>query len=289
MNKCAPNLNFIHFADDTSVTFSGSDLSNVYDTMNSELIEVDRWLCCNKLSLNVNKSAFMIFSNRDRESNKSVYIRGAALGRVECTKFLGVIIDDKFSFSRQTDFVRSKIAKSCGILYRLSHYMPDYVLKNIYLSLVYPYLHYCIITWGNSSQTQLRRLQSKVNKCIKLANPSIKTLNVLECHINGFLNVRDIFIYSTLIKFYKYFKLNWNKDFCYKIQSLKIPHTHSTRFICDNKLILPFYSKAKAQNSFIYSSIKFWNSLNADTRNSNSLFKFKKQLKAKILANYNLM
>ena len=37
MNKCAPNINFFHFADDTSVVCTGSNLSNVFDVMDSEL------------------------------------------------------------------------------------------------------------------------------------------------------------------------------------------------------------------------------------------------------------
>ena len=163
MNKCAPNIDFFHFADDTSVTCTGSNLSILYDVMNSELTKVDKWLCCNKLSLNINKSAFMIFSNRDKDNENTVYIRGAALEKVNFIKFLGVTIDDKLSFSRHTTLVKSKIAKCCGIMYRLSNYVPDYIMKKIYSTLVFPYLNYCIAVWGNSSLTQLARLQSKIN------------------------------------------------------------------------------------------------------------------------------
>lgn len=58
--------------------------------MNEELIKVDTWFRCNKLSLNINKTNFIVFrSNRNQNDAEHVHIEinGRAIERVEFTKF----------------------------------------------------------------------------------------------------------------------------------------------------------------------------------------------------------
>ena len=124
---------------------------------------------------------------------------------------------------------------------------------------------------------------TKVSRCVRLVNPRIINLNVQEYHENGFFTVRDVFVYNTLIKFYKYFKLNFNKEFVTKILNIQVQHRHPTRFCSDNKLILPFQKKALAQKSFVYSSISLWNQLTSDLRNISCIHGFKRNLKLSIL------
>ena len=54
----------VHFADDTTVFASDSDINNVHATVNRELVIVDNWLKANRLSLNVSKTLYMIISNQ---------------------------------------------------------------------------------------------------------------------------------------------------------------------------------------------------------------------------------
>ena len=62
MHRSSNQMRFIHFADDTTVFASNSDINNVHDTVNRELIGVDNWLKANRLSLNVSKTSYMIIS-----------------------------------------------------------------------------------------------------------------------------------------------------------------------------------------------------------------------------------
>ena len=49
-------MRFVHFADDTTVFASDSDINNVHATVNRKLVDVDNWLKANRLSLNVSKT-----------------------------------------------------------------------------------------------------------------------------------------------------------------------------------------------------------------------------------------
>ena len=52
-------MSFVHFADDTTVFTSDSDINNVHETVNRELVCVDNWLKANRLSLKVSKTSYI--------------------------------------------------------------------------------------------------------------------------------------------------------------------------------------------------------------------------------------
>ena len=81
MSRCSTVLKFIHFADDTTVCLDGDDLTQMFEVMNAELRKVDNW-CANKLSLNLYKTAFMIYSNK----NKNIDIDKRP-NNISCSKY----------------------------------------------------------------------------------------------------------------------------------------------------------------------------------------------------------
>ena len=56
-------LSFILFADDSNLFFSHPDPHALLNTVNAELINVTEWIKANKLSLNLLKTKYMLFSN----------------------------------------------------------------------------------------------------------------------------------------------------------------------------------------------------------------------------------
>ena len=62
-------LSSILSADDTNLFLSDKDIGNLYKTMNQELKQVNLWLTANKVSLEVNKTHFMIFKSKKKIIN----------------------------------------------------------------------------------------------------------------------------------------------------------------------------------------------------------------------------
>ena len=62
--------------------------------MNHELSKLVLWLKSNRLSLNIKKTKFMVFSNKPiLLANASIKICNDSIEQVQFIKFLGVIID----------------------------------------------------------------------------------------------------------------------------------------------------------------------------------------------------
>ena len=81
-----------------------------------------------------------------------------SLNRVNFTKILGVIIDDKLSFSRHISYIKNKISKGMGIIIKARKYLNRKSLLDLYHAFVYPYLTYCIEVWGNMFNVHLDAL-----------------------------------------------------------------------------------------------------------------------------------
>ena len=93
----SPLLSFILFADDTNIFYSHKNFHSLITTLNLELSKVSSWFMCNKLSLNIAKTNFMLFNPSNlqniRHNNFDIHIEGLPITEKKATKFLGVTID----------------------------------------------------------------------------------------------------------------------------------------------------------------------------------------------------
>ena len=88
-------LTSILFADDTRCFIEGTDLSDMCIQLSTEMNKLSTWFKTNRLSLNVSKTNCMIFGRSNQPDHNRVYIDNIVIERVNCNKFLGVIIDSK--------------------------------------------------------------------------------------------------------------------------------------------------------------------------------------------------
>ena len=56
------DLKTILFADDTNIIFNSDSLGKLNVKMNKELEKLNKWLCANKLTLNLKKSNFILLN-----------------------------------------------------------------------------------------------------------------------------------------------------------------------------------------------------------------------------------
>ena len=52
-------------------------------------------------------------------------------------------------------YVKNKISKSLGILYKIRRYLDNITLTNMYYSFAFSYLIYCVEIWGSSLKSYL--------------------------------------------------------------------------------------------------------------------------------------
>ena len=82
--------------------------------------------------------------------------------RVNCTKFLRLIIDDKLKWH-----LEHKIARLVGILYNIKNFLNKQTLLNMYYKFVFPYLIYGVEIWGSALLNNINQLKKYQNKYVR--------------------------------------------------------------------------------------------------------------------------
>ena len=153
-------LNFYLFADDTNIYYESNSLNELEKSINKELSKLYLWLNVNRLSLNIDKTNFIIFHpfNNPSKQNVTIKINKKALNEKEWIKYLGVIIDSSLRWKHRILSLTKKISRSIGIMYKLRPFLPLKVMKNVYYSLIYSHIvlgpWYLVLGYGtNCPQT----------------------------------------------------------------------------------------------------------------------------------------
>jgi len=294
-------LSYILFADDTNILLSHPNLQTLVSTFNCELRKVSLWFKVNKLSLNVSKTNFILFSNnRHRRSSSSInlLIDDKPILSVNETKFLGVIIDKNLNWNQQITKISTQISRSVGIIRRLKNFLPQHILISLYNTLVLPYISYCNISWAitlskfeilcpwTSTET------TKLDKIFILQKKAVRscTNSTFNAHTKSLfhdlktLNVFDINKLHTALFMYRYANNLLPNSFEGFFTQPNEYHSHNTR-TADNFQISSNHSNIN-RNSIKYTGPQVWNNLPPSIKNCKSLASFKNKYKAHLIAQY---
>ena len=117
------------------------------------------WATCSRLSINTKITVAMIVYNFNLSYHDlTISLNESTLELSQTCKFLGLILDKNLKFNHHINHICTKISKSIGILYSLRQYLSKPALISMYYSLIYPYLIYCNLAWGNTYQSHLNPL-----------------------------------------------------------------------------------------------------------------------------------
>ena len=277
------------FADDANLFCEDKHSSSLAAKVNTELKNVHSWLCANKLSLNVKKSSAVIFQpkqKRNASSDFNIVINTESLKINSCIKYLGIYIDSHLSWKDHIEFLVKKIKRNIGLLSKLRHYVNTVTLKNMYYSLIHPFVIYGIIAWGNTYETTLKPifvLQKKALRIITFSSfdhPSsslYKSLNIIK--------LPDLVKLTVAIFMYKYHNRLLPTAFQSFFTNVNKVHNYNTRLASKQSFYLP-----RARTNYAIFNIRFqgprvWNLLKEDVK-SLYLSGFKNAIKNTYINNY---
>ena len=111
-------FNFLNYADDTTLSSTLNTFNdNMHDQnleilINEELLKISEWLNINKLSLNVVKSKYMIFQNKNKNKQTLILnIDNTDIEQVTDFNLLGLIIDTNYIWKKHTEKYLMRVLK----------------------------------------------------------------------------------------------------------------------------------------------------------------------------------
>ena len=176
---------FILFMDDATKVFSTSaylmyaddlkifkEIKNVLDAsaLQRDLNRFLQWCNLNELFLNVQKCNVISFTRRRSKITFDYSIDNIALNRVKLIKDLGVLLDEKLTFSKHVEYVIAKSYSMLGFLMRTCKQFTNILsLKNVYFAYVRSYLEYASVVWQPYQDTFVNRIESIQKKFVMYA------------------------------------------------------------------------------------------------------------------------
>lgn len=255
----------------------------ITEKIGQEMINVRNWFNVNKLSLNCDKTNYMVFGNLSRSADVNVTIDGVCIERVNQVKFLGVVLDEKLSWKAHVEYVKQKISKIIGILFKVKDLFDCSLLHMLYCSMILPYFTYCVEVWGNTYSNTTKPLVLLQKKAIRIINK-----RGYREHTN------DLFLATRQLKFkdlvdLKCLILMW------KAKQRMLPDAVQNLFhvvsqdVCHRRkhnFRSSFARTTQKQKCVSVYGVKLWNSMNNEFKCCTNVYSFKKMYKEKIMKEY---
>jgi hypothetical protein len=277
---------YFQYADDTTIIISDKDTNTVQDRTNMELINIYNWLKANKLSLNLAKTSYIIVTNKKEPVKLNIKIDNYDIQCVEKAKVLGIIIDEKLTFKLHVESIIAKLSMFNYTLYHLK-FLPKRILLNLYNSLAYPHILYCISLWGSTSDNVLNPLIVQHKKIIRNlsksrqfrehTSPLYKALSLLKipdiCTLQLCLHIHKVFyknahpILAQLIE--------QNQPIDQRLFRNRYYYVHKSNFML-----------ATPRRSLTFHGVDIWNKSNFSNKTISSLSRFRSHTKKTLMENY---
>ena len=130
------------FADVKNLIYSSKNIKTLFKTINFELTKVFEWLKTNKLSIDIDKTNFILFHPSSVTKNLPLlFLDGIKIEEVSSAKFLGVQINDNITLEQKITLMQKKISKNLGVLFKPKKVLNFQTLLKIY----YSFIHICLI------------------------------------------------------------------------------------------------------------------------------------------------
>ena len=279
-------LKYVLFADDTNLFASGKDMNTLCRMINAELDLLKTWFSINKLSLNLSKTNYMIFSNKNRvRNNINLNMDNTEIERVTVTKFLGVLVDENLNWKQHIIHVRNKLSKCSAIIYKASRILQSSTLVTLYNTLFLPYISYCAEIWGNACQSNLQKIIVAQKRIIRV----VAKVNRLD-HTN------DLFTKYSILKFVDLVRLKVAL-IVHKAKFKTLPPTLQIKFNLNSDVVKPtLRSAGHFKITYVRTSLKqrcisirgvsIYNSLPLNVKSAVNMNIFKKRFKRTAFDSY---
>jgi hypothetical protein len=254
-------LDLILFADDSNLFFSHRDIKSLFKTVNEQLCKVSEWFESNKLSLNADKTKYILFHKVSKSENiplklPDLKINNIYIKRELFLNFLGVKFDENLQWCSHINSIEKKISKNIAMMFRAKPFLNVSSLKKLYFAFIHSYLSYCNIVWGSTNHTKLKKLYSKQKHACRIvfgADRSVPCEPLLR--VLGVLNVYKLNLHQVLLFMFK--TKNGLSPKIFQSYFNKINHKYSTKF-SDNNFVVPKYKLKLTSYSIKHRGPKMW-------------------------------
>lgn len=266
------------YADDTAIVYGENDYTTLKRKMTEDLTLIDTFLSSINLKLNPSKSKYIIFKSINTNPLNyfnSISFNNKIINSTQIYDYLGLVIDEKLTFSEHINKIMKRIAPYLGVLPRIRYSLNRANLMKIYYSYIHSHITYLLPFWSVAPKCYLKSLSFFQNKVMRVINFKPYDFSTELLYNESILSFNQLQNYETILLI---FKILNNLIRSPVPLSTNIQNTGRVTRTC-YELRTPNSISISSQKSVIYRGIKLFNDLPVALRSITSMSQFKKNLK----------
>ena len=124
-----------------------------------DLFKLSKWADAWQMKFNVKKYCILLVSTLHSTSNFTYTMYNILLQVVEQHHYLGVLLDNKLSWTPHICSISNKANCLIGFLCRNLHHCPPHLKERAYKQIVLPTIEYCSTIWDPYQQISIHKLE----------------------------------------------------------------------------------------------------------------------------------
>ena len=201
-----------HFADDTNLLCINKSLKSLCNKINYDLKKLTDWLNGNRISLNTDKTEFVIFRKPRKKINFNdvkIKINGKRLSPSYHIKYLGILIDENLSWNFHITELCKKLNRANSMLSKIRYYVDKNTLRCLYYAIFSSHMSYCCQIWGQIGNHHLNKILSLQRSALRIINFLPFRSDVSNCFLeSNIVSFNDLVKKTNILFVYDYLKEN---------------------------------------------------------------------------------
>ena len=266
------------FADDSNVFITTKNPATLKGKMTEAIKNLSNWFAANKLTSNMKKTAYTVFS-KDKlpESLQSIIFEGVTIKHADSTKYLGITLDKNLNWEEHIKELNIKLSKTVQAMKIIRNKVSKKSKQMLFSAYIASRIQYGIEVYSTAKAREIKTIQKLQNRALKVLHNKDYLTPTIQLHkeLNTLL-VNDIAKLYTLKFVYKqrngtapevfdeYFKVN------------REVRARSTRQ--NDNLHIP-KATTLGRKSIKYRGATLWNSIPQEHRNTETVKNFSSNFK----------
>ncbi|XP_055940827.1 uncharacterized protein LOC129971257 [Argiope bruennichi] len=173
------------YVDDMQISFYARDMRYIERQLQTAINNIVEWSNKHGFTFSPQKTVAMHLCKRPLHPEPELFLNGNLISIQDQHKFLGIILDKRFTFLPHITYLRSKCLKSLNILRVLSNTSwgagARSSLLRVYRSIIRSTINYGCVIYGSAKQSYLKRL-NVVHQALRLCIKAFRTSPVASLY-----------------------------------------------------------------------------------------------------------
>ena len=267
------------FADDTSLYIIVDDPTDAAEQLNINLETINRWAETWLVKFNPSKSESLLVSRKiNRNVHPPLIMNRVHINEVQHHKHLGIFLSNDGTWHEHINYITSKAWQKIYVMRKLKFLLDRESLNRIYISFIRPTLEYADIVWNNCTQYEINQIEKVQQEAARIVTGATRLISIeLLYKETGWEPLHKRRYKHNLCQVYKMVN-DLTPNYLTSLIPATVANTSAYQ-LRDSENVRPLLTRTQLYyKSFLPSSIRNWNELPLNIRNSSSLTSFKRQL-----------